>query len=48
MISHVESEKYNKLVNMTKKKQTHGEEASGYQWWDRGKFRGGRVGDTNY
>ena len=46
----MESEKYNELVNMTKKKQTHRyrEQANGYQWWDRGKFRGGRVGGTNY
>ena len=24
--------KYNKLVNTTKKKQTHGEQTTGYQW----------------
>ena len=31
---YVESKKYNKLVNITKKKQTHrhGEQTSGYQW----------------
>ena len=31
---HVESKKYNELVNKTKKKQTHryGEQTSGYQW----------------
>ena len=31
---YVESKKYNKLVNITKKKQTHRyrEQASGYQW----------------
>ena len=31
---YVESEKYNKLVNITKKKQTlrHREQTSGYQW----------------
>ena len=44
----MESEKYNELVNMTNKKQTHREQASGYQWWDRGQFRAGRVGSTNY
>ena len=33
MISHVESKKYNKLVNITKKKQTHRyrKQTSGYQ-----------------
>ena len=47
----VESKKYNTLVNITKKKQTHRyrEQTSGYQLgrgvplWD-----GGRVGGTNY
>ena len=31
---HVESKKYNKVVNITKKKQTHSyrEQTSGYQW----------------
>ena len=29
---HVESRKYNKLVNTTKKKQTHREQTTGYQW----------------
>ena len=35
---HVESKKYNKLVNITKKKQTHGyrEQTSGYQWGEGG------------
>ena len=39
MISHVESENYNKLLNITKKKQTYRykEQASGYQW--RGRTR---------
>lgn len=32
MISYVESEKYNNLVNLIKKKPTHREEASGYLW----------------
>ena len=34
MIPHVESKKYNKVVNITKKNQTHScrEQASGYQW----------------
>ena len=34
MISHVESKKYKKLVNITKKKQIHRyiEQTSGYQW----------------
>ena len=37
---YMEYEKYNKLVNITKKKQTHRykEQTSGYQW-------GGRVGE---
>ena len=44
---YVESKKYNKLVNITKKKQTHRrrEQTSGYQW---GEGRGRRnlgVGD---
>ena len=36
--------KYNKLVTITKKKQTHRcrEQTSGYQWRERGKMR---VGD---
>ena len=39
----VESKKYNKLVNITKKKQTHryGEQTSSYQW-GKGK-RGGNI-----
>ena len=41
---------YNKLVNITKKKQTHRyrEQTSGYQWEREEQFRGGEVGDTNY
>ena len=44
---YVESEKYNKLVNITKKKQTHRyrEQTSGYQWGEgrgEGKYKGGR------
>ena len=37
---------YNKLVNITKKKQTHRyrEQASGYQW---GKGKGGNIGVGN-
>ena len=33
-ITYVESKKYNKLVNITKKKQSHRyrEQTSGYQW----------------
>ena len=32
---HVKSKKYNKLVTITKRKQTHRyrEQISGYQWW---------------
>ena len=43
------SEKYNKLVNITKKKQTHRyrEQTSGYQWWGKGQYWGGGVGGTN-
>ena len=43
---YVESKKYNRLVNMTKKKQTHRcrEQTCGYQWGE----GGGAVGDTNY
>ena len=39
MISHIlESKKYNQLVNITKRKQTHryGEQISGYQWGEGG------------
>ena len=45
---YVESKKYNKLVNITKK-QTHGygEQTSGYQW-GRGQYRGGGGVSTKY
>ena len=45
--------KYNKLVKITKKKQSHRyrEQTSGYQWgagkW-KGKYRRGGLRDTNY
>ena len=44
---YVESKKYNKLVNKTKKKQTHTyrEQISGYQWGEgrgEGQYRGER------
>ena len=40
--SYVESKKYNKLVNIIKRKQTHKyrEQTSGYQWGER---RGGAI-----
>ena len=40
----MESKKYNELVNITKKKQTHrfGEQTSGYQWGERGELGVGR------
>ena len=48
---HVESKKYNKLVNIKRKKQTHRhrEPTNGYQWGAgrEGQYRGGGVGDTN-
>ena len=47
---HVESKKYDKLMNITKK-QTHRyrEQTSGYQWGGGGMAKRGRgVGDTNY
>ena len=46
---YVESKKYNKLVNITKKKQTHRyrEQTNGCRW-SRGEYRGGGVGGTNY
>ena len=48
----MESKKYNKLVNVTKQKQTHRyrEQTSGYQWEDgreEGQDRGGGVRSTN-
>ena len=49
---YVESKMYNKLVNITKKKQTHKyrEQTSGYQWGERGEgqYTGEGVGSTNY
>ena len=49
---HVGSKKYNKLVNITKKKQTHRyrEQASGHQWGEgreAGQYRGSRLRDIN-
>ena len=48
----VESKKYNKLVNKTKKKQTHRyrEQTSGYQWGEGrgGRIRGRELRGTNY
>ena len=43
---YVESKKYNKLVNMTKKKHTYSyrEQINGYQW-DEGRGRDSRVRD---
>ena len=44
---YVESKNYNKLMNITKKKQTHRyrEQTSGYQWW--GARRDGGGGGAN-
>ena len=38
----MESKKYNKLLNVTKRKETHKhrEQTSGYQWVRRGKIEG--------
>ena len=52
-IRYVESNKYNKLVNITKKKQTHRyrEQTSGYQWGEAGRGNigvGVGLGGTNY
>ena len=49
----MESKKYNKLVNVTKKKQTHSykEQSSSYQRGERrgeGQNRGRGESDTNY
>ena len=46
-------EKYNKIVNITKKKQTHRyrEQTRGSQWGEGrglGKYRGRGLGGTNY
>ena len=45
--SYVESKKYNKLVNIIKRKQTHKyrEQTSGYQWGERRGRSNKRVGD---
>ena len=45
--------KYNKLVNITKKKQTHRyrEQTSGYQWEEgrgEGQYRSRELSDANY
>ena len=37
----MESKKYNKLVNITKKKRTNREQTSGHRW---GKRREGQIG----
>ena len=49
----MESKKYKKLMNVTKKKQTHRyrEQASGYQWGEgrgKGQYRGRGLADANY
>ena len=49
----MESKKYNKLVNITKKKQTHRyrEQTSGYQWGEgreEGKHMAGELRGANY
>ena len=49
----MESKKYNKLVPMTKKKQTHKyrEQTSGYQWEEERReeqYKGRRLRGTNY
>ena len=49
----MESKKHNKLVNITKKKQTHRyiEQTSGYQWrkgrWE-GQYKGRGLKGKNY
>ena len=47
---YVESKKYNRLVNITKKRQTHRYRAqtSGYQGGGEGHYRGRGVGGANY
>ena len=50
---YVESKKYNKLVNITKKKQTYryGAQINGYQWGEgreKGQYRGRELRGTNY
>ena len=49
----MESKKYNKIVNITKKKQTqrYREQISGYQWGEgrgEGKYRGRGLRGTDY
>ena len=49
----MESKKYNKLVNIAKKKQTHKyrEQTSGYQWGEgrgEGQYRDRGIRGTNY
>ena len=47
----MESEKYDKLANITKKKQIHRfrEQTSSYHWGGREEqYRNGRAGGTNY
>ena len=47
----MESKKYNKVVNITKKQQPerYREQTSAYQWGGgKGQYRGGGVGGTNY
>ena len=52
-ITYVECKDYNKLVNITKKKQTHGctEQISGYQWGEgrgEGQYWGRGLRGRNY
>ena len=52
-ISQIEKDKYNKLVTITKKKQTHRyrEQISGYLWgegWGEGQYRQRALRGTNY
>ena len=45
----MESQKYNKLVNITKRKHTHREQTSGYQWregTEKGQCSGGGKAQT--
>ena len=51
--AYVKSKKYNKLVNITKKKQTHRyrEQTSSYLWGEgrgEGQYRGRGLRSTNY
>ena len=47
---YVESQKYNKLMNITKKKETHRyrDQPSGYQWGEGRQGSIGRLRGTNY